>query len=73
MPGYPAGQLHMRPFCEAASDTAGTQPALHYERAQGAEHIRRLKAGRPLILAQVLAASATAASSPSTATTTTAA
>ena len=61
----------MRPFCEAASDTAGTQPALHYERAQGAEHIRRLKAGGPLILAQVLAASATAAtaSSPTTATT----
>ncbi len=62
VPGYPAGQLHVRALGAAPPPARARQPPLHNERAQRAEHIRRLEAGGSLVLGrQALAAAVRAA------------
>ncbi len=62
VPGYPAGQLHVRALGAAPPPARAREPPLHNERAQRAEHVRRLEAGRALVLRrQALAAAVRAA------------
>ena len=68
VPGYPAGQLHVRALGAAPPPARARQPPLHNERAQRAEHVRRLEAGRALVLRrQALAAVGAAGASAATA------
>ncbi len=50
VPGYPAGQLYVRALGAAPPPARARQPPLHNEGAQRAEHVRRLEAGRSLVL-----------------------
>jgi hypothetical protein len=68
VPGYPAGQLHVRALGAPPPPARARQPPLNNERAQRAEHVRRLEAGRALVLRRQTLAAAVGAAGASAAT-----